>query len=93
LVLMPRLASHFIVALRERGPTVIHGRRPRSGRVWDRETDPKIRPRDHIPNTLITYITSAGAKKLIKPVRAARRNVRGGGSSVSLDDARGPAEE
>jgi hypothetical protein len=47
---VPRLASPFIVALRERGPTAIHGRRPRSGRVSDRKTDPEIRPGDHIPN-------------------------------------------
>jgi hypothetical protein len=46
-----RLASPFIVALRERGPTAIHGRRPRSGRVSDRETDPEIRPE-------ITFLTT-----------------------------------
>jgi hypothetical protein len=51
LVPVPRLASPFIVALRERGPTAIHDRRPRSGRVSDRETDPEIRLGDHIPNT------------------------------------------
>jgi hypothetical protein len=51
LVSVPRLASPFIVALRERGPTVIHGRCPRSGRVSDRKTDPEICPGDHIPNT------------------------------------------
>jgi hypothetical protein len=50
LVPVPRLASPFIVALHERGSTAIHGRRPRSGRVSDRETDPDIRPGDHIPN-------------------------------------------
>jgi hypothetical protein len=38
------------VALRKRGPTAIHGRRPRSGRVSDRETDPEIRPE-------ITFLT------------------------------------
>jgi hypothetical protein len=38
------------MALRERGPTVINGRRPRSGRVSDR-ADPEIRCGDHIPNT------------------------------------------
>jgi hypothetical protein len=32
----------FIVALRERGPTVIHGRRPRSRRGSDRFPDPEI---------------------------------------------------
>jgi hypothetical protein len=48
---VPRLASPFIVALRERGPTAIHGRRPRSGRVSDRETDPEIRPEE------ITFLT------------------------------------
>jgi hypothetical protein len=32
----------FIVALCERGPTVIHGRRPRSGRESDRFPDPEI---------------------------------------------------
>jgi hypothetical protein len=32
----------FIVALRERGPTAIHGRRPRSGRGSDRFSDPEI---------------------------------------------------
>jgi hypothetical protein len=50
LVPVPQLASPFIVPLRERGPIAIHGRRPRSGRVSDRETDPEIRPEDHIPN-------------------------------------------
>jgi hypothetical protein len=33
----------FIVALRERGPTAIHGRRPRSERGSDRFPDPEIR--------------------------------------------------
>jgi hypothetical protein len=33
---------HFIVALRERGPTTIHGKRPRSGRGSDRFPDPEI---------------------------------------------------
>jgi hypothetical protein len=33
----------FIVALRERGHTAIHGRRPRSGRGLDRFPDPEIR--------------------------------------------------
>ena len=33
----------FNVALRERGPTAIHGRRPRSGRGSDRFPDPEIR--------------------------------------------------
>jgi hypothetical protein len=32
----------FIVALRERGPTAIHGRRPRSRRGLDRFPDPEI---------------------------------------------------
>jgi hypothetical protein len=32
----------FIVALRERGSTVIHGKRPRSGRGSDRFSDPEI---------------------------------------------------
>jgi hypothetical protein len=32
----------FIVVLRERGPTAIHGRRPRSGRGSDRFSDPDI---------------------------------------------------
>jgi hypothetical protein len=32
----------FIVALREREPTGIHDRRPRSGRGSDRFPDPKI---------------------------------------------------
>jgi hypothetical protein len=33
----------FIMALRERGPTVIHDRRPQSGRGFDRFPDPEIR--------------------------------------------------
>jgi hypothetical protein len=45
------LTSPFIVALRERGPTAIHDRYPRSGRVSDRKINPEIRPEDHIPNT------------------------------------------
>jgi hypothetical protein len=48
---VPRLASPFIVALRERGLTAIHGRCPRSGRVSDQETDPEIRPE-------ITFLTA-----------------------------------
>jgi hypothetical protein len=32
----------FIVALRERGPTAIHGRRPQSGSGLDRFPDPEI---------------------------------------------------
>jgi hypothetical protein len=32
----------FIVALRERGATAIHGKRPRSGRGSDRFPDPDI---------------------------------------------------
>jgi hypothetical protein len=32
----------FIVALCERGPTAIHGKRPRSGRGSDRFPDPEI---------------------------------------------------
>jgi hypothetical protein len=43
----------FYMALREGGPTATNGRRPRSGRVWDRDpatgSDPEIIPRDHIP--------------------------------------------
>jgi hypothetical protein len=53
LVPVPRLASPFIVALRERGPTAIHGERSRSGRVSDQKTDPEIRMGDHIPNKLL----------------------------------------
>jgi hypothetical protein len=34
----------FIVALRERGLTAIHGRRPRSERGSDRFPDPEITP-------------------------------------------------
>jgi hypothetical protein len=37
----------FIFALRERGPTAIHDRRPRSGRGSDRFPDPEI--------TLLTF--------------------------------------
>jgi hypothetical protein len=42
----------FIVVLRERGPNVIHGRRPRSGRGSDRFPDPEI-----------TFLTKTRAKK------------------------------
>jgi hypothetical protein len=39
------------MALREGGPTATNGRRPRSGRVWDRDpatgSDPEIIPGDH----------------------------------------------
>jgi hypothetical protein len=42
LVSVLRLAP-FIVALRERGSTVIHDRRPRSERESDRFPDPEIR--------------------------------------------------
>jgi hypothetical protein len=38
------------MALREGGPLPQNGRRPRSGRVSDRETDPEILSGDHIPN-------------------------------------------
>jgi hypothetical protein len=56
LVSVPRLVSPFIVALRERGPTAIHDRRPQSGRVSDRETDPEIRPEE------ITFLAVLGAR-------------------------------
>jgi hypothetical protein len=36
--------SLFYMVLREGGPTATNGRRPRSGRVSNRETDPEIRP-------------------------------------------------
>jgi hypothetical protein len=39
----PGLPPFFIVALCERGPTAIHGRRPRSGHGSDRFPDPQIR--------------------------------------------------
>jgi hypothetical protein len=41
----------FIWRCARRGPLPQNGRRPRSGRVSDRETDPEILPGDHIPNT------------------------------------------
>jgi hypothetical protein len=52
LISVPRLASPFIMALCERGPTAIHDRRPRSGRVSDRETDPEIDSKE------ITFLTT-----------------------------------
>jgi hypothetical protein len=58
LVPVPRLASPFIVALRERGSTAIHGRHPRSGRVLDRETDPEIRPE-------ITFLTGVRFQNIL----------------------------
>jgi hypothetical protein len=39
----------FIWRCARGGPLPQNGRRPRSGRVSDRETDPKIIPGDHIP--------------------------------------------
>jgi hypothetical protein len=42
LVPVPRLAPPFIVALRERGPTDIHDKRPRSERGSNRFSDPEI---------------------------------------------------
>jgi hypothetical protein len=36
------------------GPLPQNGRRPRSGRVSDRKTDPEILPGDHIPNSVFT---------------------------------------
>jgi hypothetical protein len=45
----PACLTFYCGAARE-GPTAIHGRRPRSGRVSDRETDPEIRPE-------ITFLT------------------------------------
>jgi hypothetical protein len=44
------------MALREGGPLPQNGRRPRSGRVSDRETDPEILPGDHIPNRDVILI-------------------------------------
>jgi hypothetical protein len=49
LVPVPRLAPLFIVALRERESTAIHGRRPRSGHGSDRERSVS-RSGDHFPN-------------------------------------------
>jgi hypothetical protein len=59
LVSVPRLASPFIVALRERGSTAIHDRRPRAGRVSDRKTDPDIRPEE------ITFLTDTTKRQLV----------------------------
>jgi hypothetical protein len=66
LVPVPRLVSPFIVALRERGPAAIHGKRPRSGHVSDQETDPEIRPEDHIPNMMILRMVSNMSNKWFK---------------------------
>jgi hypothetical protein len=46
---VPRLASLLYGAVRAGGPLPQNGRRPRSRRVSDRETDPEIIPGDHIP--------------------------------------------
>jgi hypothetical protein len=62
---VPRFASPFIVALRERGSTAIHSRRPQSGRVSDRETDPEIHPRDHIPNNTTYFVFTLPALQLL----------------------------
>jgi hypothetical protein len=44
----------FIVVLRERGPTAIHSRRPRSGRGSDRFPNPEI--------TFLTWTTTISIK-------------------------------
>jgi hypothetical protein len=54
LVPVPRLASLLYGAARG-GALPQNGRRPRSGRVSDRETDPEIIPRDHIPTLFCRY--------------------------------------
>jgi hypothetical protein len=46
----------FIVALRERGPTAIHGRRLRSGRGSDRFPDPEITCLTFFPLISISYL-------------------------------------
>jgi hypothetical protein len=46
----------FIVALRERGPTAIHGRRPRLGRGSDRFPDPEITFLTFFPLISISYL-------------------------------------
>jgi hypothetical protein len=46
----------FIVALRERGSTTIHGRRPRSGRGSDRFFDPEITFLTFSPLISISYL-------------------------------------
>jgi hypothetical protein len=48
--------SPFIVALRERGPIAIHGRRPRSGRRLDRFPDPEITFLTFSPLISISYL-------------------------------------
>jgi hypothetical protein len=67
LVPVPRLTSPFIVALRERGSTAIHDKRPRSGRVSDQKTGPEI-----------TFLTAVSQKQqhlrlfLMDPVQLSR---------------------
>jgi hypothetical protein len=46
----------FIVALRERGPTAIHGRHPRSERGSDRFSDPEITFLTFSPLISISYL-------------------------------------
>jgi hypothetical protein len=46
----------FITALRERGPTAIHGRRPRSGRGSDQFSDPEITFLTFFPLISISYL-------------------------------------
>jgi hypothetical protein len=59
---MANLGSHapaclpFIVALRKRGPTAIHGRRPRSGHGLDRFPDPEITFLTFSPLISISYL-------------------------------------
>jgi hypothetical protein len=56
------------MALREGGPLPQNGRRPRSGRVSDREIDPEIIPRDHIP-TVGTVAALGALAEALPPVR------------------------
>jgi hypothetical protein len=46
----------FIVTLRERGSTAIHGRRPRSGRGLDQFPDPEITILTFSPLISISYL-------------------------------------
>jgi hypothetical protein len=46
----------FIMALCERGPTAMHGRRPRSGRGSDQKIDPEIAFLTFSPLISISYL-------------------------------------
>jgi hypothetical protein len=69
----------FIWRCARGGPLPQNGRRPRSGRVSDRKTDPEILPGDHIPNNPMNSPLEAA-----KPTKMTRYRDRSTAQAYSM---------